>query len=239
MKPSMLLCAVSILACAVVHGEPARIEWLTANNVTQEPAAGYADVPVPLVFVNAGGEPFTIRRIRTTCNCTKAAMPAEITYAPGATGVVSIIFPMVSVMGTAESYTVFIEAVHQIMPLAQWTRVIGPCPGMEVAPRVVSFQDGGAATQTVTVVIGKSHLPATVTVETEPVIVEGDPLPPVIEGSLQPYGDGSTNIITLWRTGVSPPAPVTAMLRVCIGGRSKIVYATLPAAAAGGSPASP
>jgi hypothetical protein len=119
----------------------AQLKW---DNPVQEFHRAPEDrfVETRFTFRNAGAEPVTIRKVRTTCGCTSAA-PDKKTYAPGETGDVTVKFKFGSRIGPQrKTATVITDSDEQpaVLDLRVWVQ-----EPLTLKPALVFWKVGDAA----------------------------------------------------------------------------------------------
>jgi len=118
-----------------------------------ESALADGERTVNMLIANSGTEPLNVTRFRPSCACVKVSPMPPFTLAPGETNSFLCNLDLGGELKKGpKNFTVYVESDDPDKPVASWFVTVPIVPCVELEPRSLSFAEGEASTQTVTVI---------------------------------------------------------------------------------------
>ncbi|MBR5901284.1 DUF1573 domain-containing protein [bacterium] len=151
MKRNFLF-VLAILLPAALQASP-RLAFPVPSGQVTEPSLAAGERQAVMQIANAGDEPLVINKLRPSCSCVKVVPQAPLTIQPGETNTFQCTLDLGGELKKGpKNYTVYVESNDPDTPVGNWFVTVPIIPCVELIPRNISFKEGEASTQTVTVI---------------------------------------------------------------------------------------
>ncbi|MBR5623702.1 DUF1573 domain-containing protein [bacterium] len=147
-----LFVILALLLTTAAHSSP-RLAFPIPSGQVTEPSLAAGERKAVMQIANAGDEPLEINKLRPSCSCVKVVPQAPILIKPGETNTFSCTLDLGGELKKGpKNYTVYVESNDPCTPVGSWFVTVPIIPCVELIPRNISFKEGEASTQTVTVI---------------------------------------------------------------------------------------
>ena len=151
MKRNILL-ALALFLPAALQAAP-RLSFPIPSGQITEPSLAAGERQAVMQIANTGDEPLEISKLRPSCSCVKVTPKAPLTIHPGETNTFQCTLDLGGELKKGpKNYTVYVESNDAALPVGSWFVTVPIIPCVELIPKYISFKEGDASTQTVTVI---------------------------------------------------------------------------------------